>query len=188
MNIAIILVTSLIVFMFSRLFFIFLYWILGKLFKTSTDNVKFDLGMSIAYYFIYIQAFLGASLGVAKNIELSYAEWYFICTFIGISSMLWCYFSWDMKFKAKPIFGLNDKQVIAKKITVFAVVMIISFVNGYGTMCKDYFGKELFPEIKILNATMIVGIIAFDRLLNQVANYKKIKLQEQVQKQDKERK
>lgn len=188
MNIAIILLTSLIVFAGFRFFFIFLYWILGKIFKVSTDSMKFDLGMSIAFCLMYIQGFLGAVMGVTKVNELNDAEWYFTYTFIGITLMLWCYFSWDMKLKAKPIFGLNDKQIIIKKIVVFALVMIISFVNGYDTMHKEFYGKNVFPEIRVLNATMIVGVIAFDRLLNQVVNYQKLRLKEREQKQKNETK
>ncbi len=184
MNIVIILVASLLVFIGIRTFLIFLYWLLGKIFKASDGNLKFDLGMSIAFYCMYMQGFLGATMGVTKSNELSSAEWYFVYTFIGIISMLWCYFSWDLKFKAKPRFGLNDKQVVIKKISVFALVMIISFINGYGTMCKEFYGEDMFPEIRVLNATMIVGIIAFDRCLNQIANYQKLKLQEQIEKKE----
>lgn len=178
MNIVLILFTSLIVFIGIRLVFVFLYWILQKMFRLSGDNLKFDFGMSVGFYGVYIQSFLGAVLGVAKNNELNNTEWYFVYTFIGIVSMLWCYFSWDMRLRALPKFGLNDKQVVIKKITVFALVMFFSFINGYADMCEEFNMHEMFPEIKVLNSTMIVGVIAFDRFLNQIANYKKLKQEE----------
>lgn len=188
MNIAIVLLTSLIVFVGIRLFLIFLYWILQKAFKDSTDCMKFEPIISIVFCLMYIQIFLVAVSDVSVNNKLSNAEWYFVYAFIGISLILWCYFNWDMKLKAKPVFGLNEKQIIIKKIFVFALVMIISFVNGYDTMYKEFYGKNVFPEIRVLNATMIVGVIAFDRVLNQVVNYKKLRLQEQAQSREKETK
>lgn len=179
MNIAIILLVSLIVFWGIRLVLIFLYWVIQKIFKLSEGNMSFDLGISIFFYIMYIQAFLGSVLGVSRNSELSNMEWYFVYTFIGIISMLWCYFSWDLRLKAKPKLGLNDKQVIVKKIVVFALVMVISIINGYDAMCKEFSGENDFWGIRVLNSTMIVGIIAFDRVLNQVVNYLKIYKQEQ---------
>ena len=178
MNIIIILVTSLMVFVVFRLFFIFLYWILGKIFKTSANSAKFGLCMSIAFYLMYIETFLGAVLEVAKNNELNNAEWYFVYTFIGISSMLWCYFSWDLKLKAKPQFAKQEIQMILKKIIVFGAVMMFSFYQGY-TQLAVKFGESFEAEKELLvtltNITIIPGIIALDRVLNQISNYMKKK-------------
>jgi hypothetical protein len=181
MNIVIILGTSLIVFVGIRLFLIFLYWILKKIFKASADSEKFDLVMSIAFCLIYIQTFLGVVSGVIKNNELSNAEWYFVYTFIGISLMLWCYFSWDLKLKAKPQFATHEIQMIVKKIIVFFVVMIFSFYQGY-TQLTVKFGGNLEEEKELLvtltNITIVPGIIALDRVLSQISNYLKKKREE----------
>lgn len=178
MNIVIILGASLIVFVGIRLFFIFVYWILKKIFKASSDNEKFDLCMSIAFCLMYIQTFLGAVSGVTKNNELSNAEWYFAYTFIGISLMLWCYFSWDLKLKAKPQFATQEIQMIVKKILVFLAVMIFAFYQGY-TQLTVKFGATLEEEKELLvtltNITIVPGVIALDRVLNQISNYLKKK-------------
>lgn len=178
MNIAIILTVSLIVFVGFRLFFILLYWILGKLLKLSADTIKFDFFMSIAFYILYIQGFLGAVSGVTKNNELSNAEWYFVYTFIGMSSMIWCYFSWELKWKAKPQFAREKIQMIVKKIIVFFLVMTFAFYQGY-TQLDENLGGDINEEKKLLitltNITIIPGVIAFDRVLNQISNYLKEK-------------
>lgn len=174
MNIAIILATSLMVFAGFRLLFIFLSWALNKLFASISDNTKFDLIMSIAFFFMFIQCFLGAVQGVTKNNELSNAEWYFVYTFVGISAMIWCYFSWELKVKARPQFAKEKTQMIVKKILVFAVVMAFAFYHGY-TQLNEKFGGGLDEDKKVLitltNVTIIPGIIAFDRVLNQMSAY-----------------
>ena len=63
-------------------------------------------------------------------------------------------------------FGLKEDLELAKKAL---------YQVGLG---EEFYEKSLFPEIRVMNATMIIGIIAFDRLLNQIANYRKLKLQE----------
>lgn len=178
MSIAIILASSLIVLIVVRMIMILLYWILGKIFKSSKDVMKFDLVMSVAFYIIYIQGFLGTAQGILQNNKLSNAEWYFIYTFIGISSIIWCYFSWDLKWKARPQFAKVEIPMIIKKIIVFFLVMVFAFYYGY-TQLNENFGGSIDEEEKLLatltNITIISGIIAFDRVLNQVSNYLKVR-------------
>lgn len=178
MNIAIILLASLIVFIASRMFFVFVYWFLAKIFKLRTYNMEFDLLLSIAFYAAYVQTFLGAVQGVANNNELSIAEWYFVYTFIGISAMIWCYSSWELKWKAKPQFAKEKMQVVVKKVIVFTLVMLFAFYNGY-TQLNDNFGGGINEEksllITLTNITIIPGIIAFDRVLNQISIFVEMK-------------
>lgn len=178
MNIVIILLVSLIVFIVSRMFFAFVYWLLAKILKLGTYNMGFDLLLSIGFYCVYVQTFLGAVQGVTNNNELSIAEWYFVYTFIGISSMIWCYFSWELKWKAKPQFAKEKMQMVVKKIIVFALVMLFAFYNGY-TQLNDNFGGEINEEknllITLTNITIIPGIIAFDRVLNQISIFIEMK-------------
>ncbi|MDD6216807.1 MAG: hypothetical protein PUB28_08715 [Roseburia sp.] len=172
MNIAVILLTSLIIFIVTRMFFIFLYWFLGKILKLKTHKMGFDLVLSFAFYAMYIQAFLGAAQGVSISNELSNADWYFVYTFIGISAMIWCYFSWDLKWKARPQFAKEKTQVLVKKIIVFTLVMLFAFYSGY-TQLNENLGGKINEEDKLLitltNITIIPGIIAFDRVLNQIS-------------------
>ncbi len=178
MNFIIILVTSLIVFAIFRLFFIGLFWVLNKIFKTPENSIKFDLGLSIGFYLMYIQGFLGAVQGVSDNNKLSNVEWYFVLTFIGIISILWCYFSWEFKFKAKPQFAKYNIQMIIKKIIVFSLVMIFVLWQGYIQLDKKFGGnsnEEKEMLMSLASTTIVSGIIAFDRVLNQISNYFKEK-------------
>lgn len=174
MNLLLILIASLITFLVIRVCFIGLYWILCKLFK-STNNIKFDLIISFLFLIGFIQAFIGATEGVFINRYLSNLEWYFVYTFIGVSMILWCYFSWEFKWNAIPKFGINSKHIIIKKIIVFTFVMIFSFYYGYVNLNKVINGSELDVFIVVTNITIIPGIIAFDRVLNQISVLKKHK-------------
>lgn len=178
MNITIILLTSLVIFIVIRMLFILLNWVLGKILKLTTYSVGFDLLISIAFYMLYVLIFLSAVQGVSNKIELNNAEWYFVYTFIGISSMIWCYFSWELELKAKPQFAKEKVHVTVKKIVVFAFVMLFTFYSGYTQLNKNLGGgideqKELL--ITVTNITIISGIIAFDRVLNQISTYIEMK-------------
>lgn len=122
-----------------------------------------------------MQAFLGAIEGVLKNNNFSNLEWYIIYTFIGISLMLWCYFSWDFKLKSIPRFGVDNVFITIKKSFVFICVMTFSFYYGYKTLNKAIVGEEIDIVTSITNATIVPGIIAFDRVLNQIMVLKKRK-------------
>lgn len=172
MNIILILFSSLITFEGMRILFIGIYYVMCKIFKAS-NNMKFSLAMSIFFLLGYIQAFLGATEGVAKQRTFSNLEEYIIYTLIGISMMLWCYFSWDFKFKSFPKFGINNKQIIIKKILVFTFIMIFSFYYGYENLIKIINKKEIDIFIAITNITIVPGIIALDRVLNQIVALKK---------------
>lgn len=174
MNLIIILFVSLLVLIALRYFFIGLYYAISKLLKLSGNNVKFDLVLSISFFCIYLEAFLGAVGGVLKGHSLSNLEWYFVYTCMGIASMFWCYFSWDLRLKAMPKFGANDKQTIVKKIVVFLFVMIFSFCYGYENANKIFMGEDVDALIALTNVTIIPGIIALDRVFNQIANWKKL--------------
>lgn len=167
MNIFIVLFSSILVLILLRIIFIGLYFVLSKIFKAN-NNMKFDLGLSIFFLLGYIQALLGAMQGVSNVNELSNLEWYILYTFIGISMMLWCYFNWDFQFKSIPKLAINKKQMTIKKIIVFILVMLFSFYYGYKTLDKAVIGEEIDLLITITNATIIPGIIAFDRVLNQI--------------------
>lgn len=169
MNFFIILIVSIIVFIPTRLIFIFANWIYAKVFKKE-NNMTFDIVISTVFLAAYMESLYGAMLGVAKNNEISDIEGYLIAVFFGIASILWCYFSWDLRLKAKPKFGVNDKQIAIKKVIIFVIIMVFSFANGYNTVYKEVYGQEILEGVNIINATIIIGIIAFDRVLNQVAN------------------
>lgn len=95
-----------------------------------------------------------------------------IYTFIGVSAILWCYFNWELEWKAKPKFGEEDIQIIVKKIFVFSAIMIFTFYQGYKQLNKQFSGEEIDLSITVTNITIIPGIIALDRVLNQIKSFK----------------
>lgn len=176
MNFIIILVTSIIVFALVRVLILLICNLGLKLFKVSDSNTGFSLLLSIASFILYLQVFMGAIQGLMGKTGITNLEWYLVYTLIGIAAMLWCYFSWSFAWKAKPQFAKNDSQMIIKKIIVFSAVMLFAFYQGY-TQLDMNFGGNLDEEkemlVKVTNITIIPGIIALDRVLNQINNYKK---------------
>lgn len=174
MKITLILGISIILFIVIRIPFVVIYWLSEKISKSSCKSEKLDLFLSIAFFFMYLEGFLGAAQEVANSCGLSNAEWYFVYTYIGVSAIIWCYFSWELKWKAKPQFAKQKPQMIVKKTIVFFCVMLFAFYNGYTQLSKN-FGGGIDDETNLLvtltNITIIPGVIAFDRVLNQISNY-----------------
>lgn len=167
MNFFLIFLTALITLMIIRSGFIVLYNGLCKIFKV-TDNTKFYLGISSFFLLGYIQALIGAVEGVSTNRSLSNLDWYCVYTYIGISMILWCYFSWSPKLWSIPKFSTDNKQIAIKKVFVFLGIMLFSLYNGYETLNKIVSGKDINVITAITNATIVPGVIALDRVLNQL--------------------
>ena len=172
MNIIKILGMSLIIFIGFRILFISLYSILKKIITKSTENMTFDLLLSLGFCLIYLEAFVSTAQGISNNNELSNVEWYFVYTFIGVSLMIWSYFSWELSWKAKPQFAREKTQMAMKKIIVFIIVMAFSFYQGYTQLYENFgggFDEEKNLLVSLTNITIIPGIIALDRVLNQIS-------------------
>lgn len=184
----------------ARILFVFLYK-LGEVKaenKEKTTN-KFIAVMNLLNPIMYSLGCLGVFLalwgiavimfGVPRKTDDSLKNliWYVIFTFFGVVSIIWCYFRWDFKWKAKIRFE-DDKTVMAlKKIIVFGVVMGFAFYHGYKQMDAIFNDAKIDSTLTIYNVTLISGIIALDRVLNQVSSvYKdwKDKLKEQNEKKD----
>ena len=178
MNFVIILATSLIVFILFRLIMSRVYCLIKKLLKSHEDSVGFSLSLSVVFFILYLQGYLGAIQGVMRNTELTNLEWYLVYTSIGMIAMLWCYFSWSFERGTKPQFSKNDFQTSAKKILVYLALMLFVFYQTY-TQLNTSFGGTLEEEkellVKVLNITIVPGIIAMYRVLNQINNLIKIK-------------
>ncbi len=170
MNIVIIVFISLIVFVLVRFSLVALSLLIGRIFKVPENKIGFHLAISVLFYFLYVTLFLVFVIVISDNRSFSNAEWYFVYAFIGISAILWCYFSWEMKFRALPKFGGNDSATIIKKILVYAFVMVFSFYHGYSILNEKFSGQNVDLLTTIVNITVIPGVIALDRLLNQFKN------------------
>lgn len=169
----------------TRILFIFLYSIevkaenkekVGNKEKTENKILKMVnpimhslgcLGLFLGFWGISILMF-----GVPRQTDesLKNLAWYVVFTFFGVAAIIWCYFRWDFKWKAIPRFE-DDKTVMAlKKIIVFCVVMGFAFYHGYEQMDAIFKGKNADDILKVYNVTIISGMIALDRVLNQVSS------------------
>ena len=57
-----------------------------------------------------------------------------------------------------------------KKIIVFTIVMFFVFYQGYCQLNNRLNGEEVDLLVVIANITIVPGIIAFDRVLNQITS------------------
>ena len=162
-------ITLVLLFVF-RLAFLTLYMILCKIFNVS-NNVGTQMTLSGLFLIIYLQTWLGAVQGTFKNTEvINNIEAYLIYTFVGIAMIVWCYIEWDFEWKAIPKFGKNNKHMKLKKIIVFTIVMFFVFYQGYCQLNNRLNGEEVDLLVVIANITIVPGIIAFDRVLNQITS------------------
>lgn len=130
----------------------------------------------IAFSLIAFLAFL-VFWGIAILIYLKIKQvndnlfFYVIFTFYGLAAIIWCYCRWDFKKGARLRFE-NDKIVMSlKKTLVFSAVMVFAFCYGYSQLnALLNKGAEVNNELAVYNATMISGMIALDRVLNQVSS------------------
>ncbi len=179
MKIVSILIMSLALFCVIRIIMIWIYMIIEKKYRVKDNEEKFDLCFSFCFYGIYLCCYFNAAENVSTIYKLSNLEWYIIYTYIGILSVVWCYFSWRLKWKARPQFVKNERELILKKIIVFLAVMIEAFAYGYIQLNQKF--SDTFVEddkillMAIVNITIIPGIIAFDRVLNQIKLYINLK-------------
>lgn len=175
MSLFVIALSSIIVLILVRALMLIVLKVLALIFKYSDANLADRNPLfSIIFLVIYIQGFFGAVLGVSSSKELSDLEWYIVYTCMGVACIVWCYFKWELSWKALP--KLEDNTAIAikiKKIIVYSFVMIISFHYGYGQTKKLLSGNDVDGLLIIANATIIPGIIALDRVFNQIQSLRK---------------
>lgn len=120
MGFIIILIVSLVCFLFIRMLCIFTYMILKKLFRLE-ESSRFDLSISVVFWVVYLLFLTASASSVEIEMQMqmersiSNLEWYFTYTFLGISSITWCYFIWEFKWNAIPRFEEDAYQIIIKK-------------------------------------------------------------------------
>lgn len=166
-NIGTILITALALLIVYRTFLTVCYAILNNLIKSSNKKSnEFDIGISLMTYMTFLLGYLYAIPVIIDKINN--LEWYVIYTLIGITSIVWCYFKWDVKsFKSKPkLIGNRENKI--KKISIFLIVFLYTTYLGYNQTLEILEGKDLNPIFKLMNATAIAGIIALDRVLSLI--------------------
>ena len=166
-------VISGIFFLLWRLLFIGINALCNYFTKSKESNPFSNLLFSIGFWLFYILIFVTLAEIVIPFKENNSLEWYCVCCFIGIASVIWCYFDWELDWKAKPTMAISDKNVTYKKIIVYMIALIITLVYGYWNVSKILNIQDMDIFIAIVNATILPSVIATDRILNQIRNFKK---------------
>lgn len=149
-----------------------LYRLISKLYnkvvslKTKDKSTRFtmslmSIGVYLMLFFFTIDKFM---------VEPNYIDVYLLYTFMGILAVIWCYFKWDLSWKALPKFDIDSDIVSAKKAVIFFLVTVFVFGYGYQQSQNIFFNKKLGVSMVLFNATVIPGLLALDRLLAQISN------------------
>ena len=138
MNFVIILATSLIVFILFRLIMSRVYCLIKKLLKSHEDSIGFSLSLSVVFFILYLQGYLGAIQGVMRNTELTNLEWYLVYTSIGMIAMLWCYFSWSFERGTKPQFSKKWLSNKCKENTRISCINVVCFLSDIHTIEYEF--------------------------------------------------
>lgn len=166
-------IISIALFFIWRLLFIGINVLGNYLYKSKDSNPFSGILFSIIFWLFYILIFGSVAQVVIPINDGNFLEWYYVFCFIGIASVIWCYFDWELKWKAIPTMTISEKKVSYKKIIVYVIAMIITLVYGYRNVNKILNNQEIDLFIAIINATILPSIIAVDRILNQIRNFKK---------------
>ncbi|MGE4214912.1 MAG: hypothetical protein AB7E42_09065 [Anaerotignaceae bacterium] len=169
MNIFLVIVLSVIMFMVFKFFMVVLEMFLSKFYKVENkSDVKFSLVLSIVFLLMYSALFIMAVEFFNHRNKFNDLEWYIVYTVIGIYTILWCYFKWKSNLQSIPVLNDNNQEIALKKSLLFFLIMIFSFYYGYSQIEKIVSGKEIDMSLTIASVTIVSGIIALDRVLNQV--------------------
>lgn len=199
MDFVIIIALALGALIFARILFIFLY----KLGENKAENkektedkfttiinqlnpIMYSLGCLGVFFVLWGIAVVFFGVPRQTDASLENLVWYVVFTFLGVVSIIWCYFRWDFDWKARPRFEVDKTVMALKKIIVFGVVMGFAFYYGYKQMDAKFNNVDVDNTLTIYNVTLISGIIALDRVLNQVSFvYKKWKDKQEERKSKK---
>lgn len=183
MNFVVIILASLVALAITRIPFILLFNSQKELHK-AFERVLLSFGM--LGIFIVIWSVIVAKYMSTKQV-INNLVWYCIFTFFGIAAIIWCYFRWDLKWKAKPELETEKIILALKKTFVFTLVMIFAFYHGYRQMDAAFKQIKVDSNLTVYNVTLISGIIALDRVLNQATTaYKEWKTIHKSKNKDKE--
>lgn len=167
MNFIIIIISSVLAFIPFCLFLIVTNKGVIKLMKSAEESMKFNFPVSFSFLILYIQIYF-VVIKCIINENINSLEWYLIYTCIGGICVIWCYFKWESKI-ILPQFNVDKKQLAQKKMVVYIFVMVFSLYHGYIQIEKMLNGVEVDIILAVSNVTIIPGIIALDRVLNQIS-------------------
>lgn len=169
-NIVIELLSALLVFMMLKIIIVIACKGTRKVLKIPEDKeMTYSFYLSVVIQVAFIMTWFQSIVAGSNLLELTNLEAYISLCLIGVFSVLWCYFSWDIEHifvfprKAKP------KERRAKKLLVYLLIYIFVVCQGYYQVLhaidKNY---EVNALLSVSYYSIVVGIIALDRIMNQL--------------------
>lgn len=143
---------------------------LSKVFKgNDTKCKKFDIGISLVLQCVFISGWVASIGAIISKFGMTDLECYISLCMIGIFSVVWCYFSWDAeRILVRPC-RANANERRLKKILIYSLVLIFVLCQGYyQTLHAVNESIEVNMLFSVTNYSIVVGTIAFDRLMNQI--------------------
>lgn len=172
-NIIVMLLSALLLFILYKVFIIFLCkfinFIFGRIYKKAGNTqMSFSISLSIGVQVVFISIWILA-ISRGNVLGLTNLQAYAALCITSFFSVFWCYFSWDIEHifvlprKAKP----TERRI--KKIILYTLIYIFTVFQGYyQTMHAINKESEISALLSVANYSIVVGIIALDRIMNQI--------------------
>lgn len=171
-NLFIEILLALVFFGLFKLLLVGIYKFIDKKCNCSSEGKrKFDLFGSCSMISVFVFMWLFSMEKVLVKFPLTDLEIYISFIVIGVICVIWCYFSWDAeRILVKPCVATREERRI-KRIIIYVLITIFVLVQGYyqtlHVMNPKYEIDKLFS---IANNSVIVAVIALDRVMNQIFN------------------
>lgn len=163
-------ITTAIVFMFYKGILVLASRVLRK---TICKHVKgegaFELAVSVAAQVLFLAIWVISWGILATRYPIDNLVFYISFCLIGVFCVIWCYFSWDIEHIFVMPRKAKEEERKIKKIVIYTLIFIF-------VMCQGYFQTlhALDPSVEVnvlfqvTNYSIVVGIIALDRIMNQI--------------------
>lgn len=169
-NLILELIIAILVFLLFKVMIVLLSKIVNKVFKVDELNrKKFDFGISLALQLIFIAGWIASVGSTINKFGLTDLECYISLCLIGCFSVIWCYFSWDAEHIWVRPCKASTEEKRKKKIFIYFLILVFVLWQGYyQTVHAVNDSVEVDKLFSLTNYSIIVGTIAFDRLMNQI--------------------
>lgn len=163
-------ITTAIVFMFYKGLLVLVSRVLTKtICKHVKGESSFELTISIAAQVLFLSIWMITWTSLASKYSIDNLIFYISFCLIGVFCVIWCYFSWDIEHIFVMPRKAKAKHKKIKKIVLYTLIFIF-------VMCQGYFQTlhALDPTVEVnvlfqvTNYSIVVGIIALDRIMNQI--------------------
>ena len=142
--------------------------------RFKTEKIKIEnsyIGTEIINFVLFLafnQLYIvGMDNAIVLNISTLESYMYFVIA--GIVTVLYCTMTWSLKILSLPRINSNEIAVAYKKAGLFSLVLIFTLMYGLEQVKSIIGGSDLDETNLIINITIVSSIIAFDRVMSQIA-------------------